>query len=431
MSITDMKIVLKGVATAEDAVMALEHGVAGVMLSNHGGRQLDFARSAIEVLPEAMEALKAHKKYNPETFEVFIDGGVRRGSDIYKALALGAKAVGVGRPALYAMTAYGADGVQKMIQILKSELEMTMRLMGAPSIADISPKGVITTDLGRHVSMVPPDMLQRETYIPPVTQAYMNKFDRAGTKPAAAAAAPVAAGDGSQSDGVVLVLESAKSILKTIFTTDVKTLLHRTALFMILFLVVHLKGNLFFFLGPAYMNGWGTFLTTGVVGNVIMAVEYYLLAAGVAHAVAGAYQTWRYKKLALPKKDLASYPMGQAKLQLTGTVLAAYIYLHLTHFKFAEIGLDADGNRDLYGQVVKVLADPVMLAVYVGATALLGAHLWSGWAKTVLKFEIADAAQKKRVATLGQTLVAIITVGFIAVSVAAHLTPAQTGNTTN
>lgn len=421
-SITDMKIVLKGVATAEDAVMALEHGVAGVMLSNHGGRQLDFARSAIEVLPEVMEALKAHKKYNPDTFEVFIDGGVRRGSDIYKALALGAKAVGVGRPALYAMTAYGADGVQKMIQIMKSELEMTMRLMGAPSIADISPKGVITTDLARHVAMVPPDMLQRETYIPPVTQAFMNKFDRAGTKPAGAEAAAVPAGSGGASDGVVLVLESAKSILKTIFTTDVKTLLHRTALFMILFLVVHLKGNLFFFLGPEYMNGWGTFLTTGPVGKVIMAVEYYLLAAGVAHALAGAYQTWRYKKLALPKKDIASYPFGQAKLQLTGTVLAGYIYLHLTHFKFADIPNDKDGNRDLYGQVVKVLADPAMLAVYVGATALLGAHLWSGWAKTVLKFEIKDAEQRKRVASLGQTLIAIITVGFIAVSLAAHLT---------
>ena len=332
------------------------------------------------------------------------------------------------RPALYAMTAYGADGVQKMIQILKSELEMTMRLMGAPSVADISPKGVITTDLGRHVSMVPPDMLQRETYIPPVTQAHMNKFYRAGTKPAdggSGGGGATVVAHGKQSDGVVLVLESAKSILKSIFTTDVKTLLHRTALFMILFLVVHLKGNLFFFLGPQYMNGWGTFLTTGVVGKLIMAVEYYLLAAGVAHAVAGAYQTWRYKKLALPKKDIASYPLGQAKLQLTGTVLAAYIYLHLTHFKFAEIPNDADGNRDLYGQVVKVLADPVMLATYVGATALLGAHLWSGWAKTVLKFEIADADQRKRVAALGQTLVAIITVGFIAVSVAAHLQSAK------
>ena len=106
-----MKIVLKGVACAEDAVQALEYGCAGVMLSNHGGRQLDFARSAIEVLPEAMEALKKHPKYNPAKFEVFIDGGVRRGTDIFKALALGAKAVGVGRPALYAMSAFGTEGL--------------------------------------------------------------------------------------------------------------------------------------------------------------------------------------------------------------------------------------------------------------------------------------------------------------------------------
>ena len=105
--------------------------------------------------------MQAHKDYNPATFEVFIDGGIRRGSDIYKALALGAKAVGVGRPALYAMTAFGADGVQKMIQILKKELQMTMQLMGTPSLAAITPEGVITDDLHRHIATVPQDMLQK------------------------------------------------------------------------------------------------------------------------------------------------------------------------------------------------------------------------------------------------------------------------------
>ena len=209
-----MKIVLKGVGTADDAVRALEAGCDGVVLSNHGGRQLDFARSGIEVLPEAMAALRAHPRYSPAAFEVFVDGGVRRGTDVFKALALGATAVGVGRPALYAMASFGAAGVAKMIQILKNELEMTMRLMGTPTLADISekmvrrqlarcrqatrgcaaspllrvppscparaplPRQVITDHLHAHIAPVPSDMLQSQTYIPAVTQAQRNGFMR-------------------------------------------------------------------------------------------------------------------------------------------------------------------------------------------------------------------------------------------------------------
>jgi L-lactate dehydrogenase (cytochrome) len=173
-----MKIVLKGVGTADDAVRALEAGCDGVVLSNHGGRQLDFARSGIEVLPEAMAALRAHARYSPATFEVFVDGGVRRGTDVFKALALGATAVGVGRPALYAMASFGTAGVAKMIQILKNELEMTMRLMGTPTLADISEKMVITDHLHAHIAPVPSDMLQSATYIPAVTQAQRNGFMR-------------------------------------------------------------------------------------------------------------------------------------------------------------------------------------------------------------------------------------------------------------
>lgn len=126
--ITKMPIILKGIQTWEDAVLARQAGLNGIVLSNHGGRQLDFARSGIEVLVEVVEELKKRKLWNPDEFEIYVDGGVRRSGDILKAICLGAKAVGIGRPFLYAYSAYGVDGVERAIQILKDELEMNMRL---------------------------------------------------------------------------------------------------------------------------------------------------------------------------------------------------------------------------------------------------------------------------------------------------------------
>merc|ERR1719329_1807683 len=103
-SITNMKILLKGVQCGEDAVLAYQHGLAGVVLSNHGGRQLDTARSGIEILPEVVEALtRAGCPPRNPNFQILVDGGVRRGADIFKAVALGATAVGVGRPVLYSL----------------------------------------------------------------------------------------------------------------------------------------------------------------------------------------------------------------------------------------------------------------------------------------------------------------------------------------
>jgi L-lactate dehydrogenase (cytochrome) len=87
---THLPIVLKGIQCGEDAVLALQHGCRGIVLSNHGGRQLDMARSSLEVLPEVMRALRKCPKYNKDTFDVVIDGGIRRGADIFKAIALGA-----------------------------------------------------------------------------------------------------------------------------------------------------------------------------------------------------------------------------------------------------------------------------------------------------------------------------------------------------
>lgn len=112
-------IVLKGVATPRDALMAYDHGLAGIVLSNHGGRQLDTARSGLENLVEVVEALKTRGPWPNPRFAVFVDGGVRRASDVLKAIALGASAVGVGRAFMYSFCAYGQQGVEKAFQIFR------------------------------------------------------------------------------------------------------------------------------------------------------------------------------------------------------------------------------------------------------------------------------------------------------------------------
>lgn len=173
---TRMPVILKGVQCAEDAVLALRSGCAGVVLSNHGGRQLDLARSGIEVLPEVMAALRREPAYSRDAFHVFVDGGVRRGADIFKAVALGAAAVGIGRPSIYALAAFGPEGVERMLRLFKDELEMCMRLMGTPTIADIRADHVITRNLADHFAVQPRDNLLNDTYEPLRTAANLAKL---------------------------------------------------------------------------------------------------------------------------------------------------------------------------------------------------------------------------------------------------------------
>lgn len=165
-SITTMPVVLKGVGCGLDAVMAYTLGCAGVVLSNHGGRQLDTARSGIEILPEAVAALDKHDPKWRARFEVYVDGGVRRGSDIFKAVALGATAVGIGRPVLYSLASYGQPGVERMCSLLKDELIMVMRLMGTPTIDDITEDHVLYSNLMTHLPAQARDHLQLDTYEP-------------------------------------------------------------------------------------------------------------------------------------------------------------------------------------------------------------------------------------------------------------------------
>jgi isopentenyl diphosphate isomerase/L-lactate dehydrogenase-like FMN-dependent dehydrogenase len=128
---TSLPIVLKGILTEEDALLAVEHGVDGIVVSNHGGRQLDSVPASIEALPEIVAAVAGR-------CEVYLDGGIRRGTDILKALSLGARAVLVGRPILYGLAVNGAEGVAHVLEILRSELELAMVLAGCPDIKSIS-----------------------------------------------------------------------------------------------------------------------------------------------------------------------------------------------------------------------------------------------------------------------------------------------------
>ncbi|KAF9243242.1 glyoxylate dehydrogenase [Melanogaster broomeanus] len=175
-SITNMPIVLKGVARPEDALMAYDYGLAGIVLSNHGGRQLDTARSGIENLIEVVEALKTRGPWPNPKFEVFVDGGIRRASDVLKAIALGAKAVGVGRAFMYSFCAYGQDGVEKAFQIFRDELQMNMRLIGARTIDELTPDMVDASGIHSHVGVTPADNLYNSTYQPLALAQFKTKL---------------------------------------------------------------------------------------------------------------------------------------------------------------------------------------------------------------------------------------------------------------
>ncbi|KAK0198453.1 FMN-dependent dehydrogenase-domain-containing protein [Armillaria mellea] len=141
-SLTKLPIVIKGIQCVEDAVLAADAGVDGILLSNHGGRQLDYSIPPLEILYRL-------RQRRPDVFdklEVYVDGGIRRGTDVVKALCLGAKAVGLGRPFLYAQSAYGEIGVLKILKILEKEIVTAMKLVGAASIKDLTPDLVERVD---------------------------------------------------------------------------------------------------------------------------------------------------------------------------------------------------------------------------------------------------------------------------------------------
>jgi 4-hydroxymandelate oxidase len=135
---TKMKVLLKGIESVEDAVLAVQNGADGIIVSNHGGRSIESGRATLESLPEVVQGVAGR-------IPVLVDGGVRRGTDVLKALALGASAVGIGRPYAWGLAAFGQDGVERVLDILNLELRLAMVGCGARTVSEITAAALIDT----------------------------------------------------------------------------------------------------------------------------------------------------------------------------------------------------------------------------------------------------------------------------------------------
>ncbi len=133
---TSMKLLIKGIVTSEDTALAVENGVDGVIVSDHGGRAEASGRGTIECLPEVVDAAAGR-------IAVLVDGGFRRGTDIFKALALGADAIAIGRPYLWGLSSFGQAGVEAVLGILRAELELVMRQMGTTTVSAIQRSSIV------------------------------------------------------------------------------------------------------------------------------------------------------------------------------------------------------------------------------------------------------------------------------------------------
>jgi 4-hydroxymandelate oxidase len=136
--ITKMKIILKGIVTAEDAELAVQNGMDGILVSNHGGRGEDYGRSTIDALPEIITAVNGR-------IPVIVDSGFRRGTDAVKALAMGAQAVGIGRPYLWGLGAFGQEGVERVLELVRTETRAAMQQCGVRSVKELNPSFVRRT----------------------------------------------------------------------------------------------------------------------------------------------------------------------------------------------------------------------------------------------------------------------------------------------
>jgi isopentenyl diphosphate isomerase/L-lactate dehydrogenase-like FMN-dependent dehydrogenase len=132
-----MKVLVKGIETSEDAELCLRYGADGIVVSNHGGRGTNSGRATIDSLPEVVRAVRGR-------IPVLVDGGFRRGTDVLKALALGARAICIGRPYMWGVAAFGQPGVETVLTILRREFQLAMAQCGKRSVAEIGPDAILS-----------------------------------------------------------------------------------------------------------------------------------------------------------------------------------------------------------------------------------------------------------------------------------------------
>jgi isopentenyl diphosphate isomerase/L-lactate dehydrogenase-like FMN-dependent dehydrogenase len=139
--VTTMKVLIKGLESGEDAALALEHGADGIVISNHGGRATETGRGTIECVAEVAQVVKGR-------VPILVDGGIRRGTDVFKALALGATAVGIGRPHIWGLATFGQQGVERVLDIINAELRLAMVGCGTTTLKAIAPSSIVDTGRG-------------------------------------------------------------------------------------------------------------------------------------------------------------------------------------------------------------------------------------------------------------------------------------------
>eukprot|EP01060_Flectonema_neradi_P000232 TRINITY_DN1015_c3_g1_i1.p1 TRINITY_DN1015_c3_g1~~TRINITY_DN1015_c3_g1_i1.p1 ORF type:complete len:795 (+),score=157.24 TRINITY_DN1015_c3_g1_i1:52-2385(+) len=395
---TDIPLVLKGVQCADDAVEAANRGCKGIILSNHGGRNLDTSRSGIEILPEVMSALR--EAGIPKTFEVYIDGGIRRGTDIVKALCLGATGVGLGKPAVYSMSAYGDEGVAKMLSVLKDEFIKAMQLIGAASISDLRPTMIDIDSLKRHTDVAPipaspyagvpnlknvrspgvPEPKTREQLASEIAKLQSQLDSMGGT---------------SKTIDFPLFLKSLFSFAMPTACAapnNVSAVLHRSAVLLILYVLVHTIANCGVFLGADTSNLIRHHIRNSPVHFI---TEKIILGGFLIHAAAAIYLS--RAKLTF----IMNNPRTGGKLFFSGGLITVFTLAHVYQFSWNDEirtynvgGLEV---RDVYLANLQLFQDPVQVAFYIASFVALMVHLKHGWPKTVLKMSLSD--QKRKVLT--------------------------------
>jgi len=339
-----------------------------------------------------------------------------------KALALGATACGLGKPAVFSMSAYGEEGISRMLQILRDELERCMKLMGVTSLAQLKPSMLNMEALTKHTESAPipsspfvytsplknvrspafPDeneekLKQKIKHL----QAELNKItDRRERYDMPPMLSKV-----TRLSSVMLI-----SLSKSVISRTMGGTLHRSGMFLIMYLLIHVGSNMFVFAGPKAFNLLGHQISSSWLIKVL---ECYLLLAAVLHVFSGMNFSWRKRKF------INKAPLKNGKLFLSSLLVLAFIVLHLKTFRFCPwddnfMVSAADGTKmlNLYKLELETFKNPLQVGFYIASIIALGIHLWNGWSKAVLKMDI-EKDNRESFIQIGHNLIWPLCLGFI------------------